>query len=622
MAKWNRVATDSTAGNISMNVEIGIKSVTRTSNTNVKVIYGVRFAMSSATYTYNSVAAFCPKNSGNRYYAFNHSSGHTSSGTWYYANTTGDTTTKECTPFTQNITVTVTQTSATFSVGYGWDGYTPSQKGSSSLKVTFPTGATPPTGCWCSATPVDETSFTLSGGYGSNGNSTVTATGFQYRKDGTNTWSNCTANPTGLEVNTKYYFRYYATNAQGTSYSGDTSTSATTYDYPHIERVVNSDLIIGSIQQVDIYNPLKRSWTLYMNQNDMAGTLLATISGSTGGSATYEFTPDATTLYNSIPNNQEGDCVYYIVCDDPSHTTNITTGKYVIRGNELPNFSNEDWSYSADLTSLTGNNQTVINNYSTITYSINNPATSSYGATIVKYVYKWGNISKDSTIGNTVKGGNGSVIEVTAVDSRGLLKTTNKTLVSGTTYIPYTLPTLDYSSSYTHRRDGISNETELTLRGNLSIIKFGNLGINNSVYSAKYKVYSYSTETWSNEFNIPSNNFTISENGRFTLSEFLIHENGSSGGFTVGNRYAIQVILKDGQGLLGTLTTNAILINDGKIARDVYQDGNGNYHQGINGLANEDYTNIIYGDEKITGSLYIGDALYIDDVKMIWFTES
>ena len=51
MATWNRVASGSTAGNISMNVDIGIQSVTRTSNTNVRVVYGVRFAMATSTYT-------------------------------------------------------------------------------------------------------------------------------------------------------------------------------------------------------------------------------------------------------------------------------------------------------------------------------------------------------------------------------------------------------------------------------------------------------------------------------------------------------------------------------------------------------------------------------------------
>ena len=64
-----------------------------------------------------------------------------------------------------------------------------------------------------------------------------------------------------------------------------------------------------------------------------------------------------------------------------------------------------------------------------------------------------------------------------------------------------------------------------------------------------FKIYNYETEKWSNEFTIPTNNFTLNQNGVFTLNGFLIHANGSSGGFPVGKRYAIKVIIKDGRGL-------------------------------------------------------------------------
>lgn len=251
MATWNRLVSGSTAGNISMNVDYAVTSVTRTSNTNVRVTYGIRFAMSGSTYTYNSVAAFTPSG-GTRRFAFNSGSGarHTNSGTWYYANTTGNTTTSETCPFTQDITVSITQTSASFKVGFGWDGWTPSEKGSATISVSFPTGATAPTGCWCSATAVDETTINLSGGYGSNGNATVTSSGYQYSTNQSN-WYGCSATFTG-SANTTYYFRYYATNSQGTSYSGN--TSATTYDYP--KPTSANDFTIGDGASVNLHNPL------------------------------------------------------------------------------------------------------------------------------------------------------------------------------------------------------------------------------------------------------------------------------------------------------------------------------------------------------------------------------
>lgn len=613
MATWNRVASGSTAGNIQMNVEIGIQSVTRTSNTNVKVVYGVRFAMATYDYTYNSVAAFCPKDSGNRYYAFNSGSGarHTNSGTWYYANTSGSTTTSETCPFTQNITVSVTQTSASFSVGYGWDAYTPNQKGSSPISVSFPTGATAPTGCWCSASPATETSFILSGGYGSNGNATVTATGFQYKKDGTSTWVNCNSTPSGLEVNTKYYFRYYATNSQGTSYS-DGSANATSYKYPYVVSFKTNPLKIGTTPIIEVYNPLKRICTAYIKKDTSTGTLLGSVSGLTFGSADYDVPVDSSAMYNSIPNSKTGTMICYLVCSDVSYTSPVVSGTYEIKDDntEIPTFSENDWSYSANLTNLTNNNQVIINGYSRIDFTINNPATSNYGASITGYNYKWG--SKSRTDGYVI-GGDGISLEVSAIDSRGLFKTTNKTLASGTNYVPYTTPILDYFNSYTQRLNGIAAETYLTLQGNLSVMKFGSDGIANAIHSCKYKVYNYSTGAWSDEFTIPASNFTLNQNGVFTLNEFLIHANGSSGGFPVGKRYAIQVIIKDGGGLLGTFTSNNILITDGKIARDIYQDSNGDYHQGINGMGDDNFTNIIHGSENIT------DALYINGVKMIWY---
>ena len=317
--------------------------------------------------------------------------------------------------------------------------------------------------------------------------------------------------------------------------------------------------------------------------------------------------------YASIPNNKSGSFyakVIYgnIVNNSPSKTYSIKDD-----GTEIPNFNNTDWSYSANLTALTNNNQCIINGYSEITFSINTPATSSYGASISKYQFKWGSKSKYSNESYKVSEGNGNVLEVIAIDSRGLSKSTSITLQSGVNYVPYTVPILDYSNSYTHRTDGISSETYLTLRGNLSVMKFGTDGITNAISSAQYKVYDYSNNSWSGPYNIPVNNFNLSSSGYYSLNNFMIHANGSSGGFTVGKRYVIQIILQDANGLLATLTSNLIQITDGKIARDVYQDSNGDYHQGINGMGDDNFANTIHGSENIT------DALYINGVKMIWY---
>lgn len=390
------------------------------------------------------------------------------------------------------------------------------------------------------------------------------------------------------------------------------SSNITTYDYPNISNA--QSFIIGNLIKMKLNNPLGRNCDLYIKGND--DSVICTIT--TNGNGSIEIPSNQNEIaaqYNSIPNSKRGSYKVRLVCSEVSRDTTVNGSTYSIKdnGTEIPNFNNTDWSYLANLTALTNNNQCIINGYSEITFSINTPATSSYGASISKYQFKWGSKSKYSNESYKVSEGNGNILEVIAIDSRGLSKSTSVTLQSGVNYVPYTVPILDYSSSYTHRTDGISSETYLTLRGNLSVTKFGTDGITNVISSAQYKVYDYSNNSWSGPYNIPVNNFNLSSSGYYSLNNFMIHANGSSGGFTIGKRYGIQIILKDGNGLLANLTSNLIQITDGKIARDVYQDSNGDYHQGINGMGNDNYTQIIYGDENIQG------ALYINGVKMIWY---
>ena len=464
--------------------------------------------------------------------------------------------------------------------------------------------ATAPTGLWCNVSSKTETKVTLSGGYTSNGGATVTSSGYQYKTSG-GSWTAFSNGSTTLTPGTTYYFRYYATNSVGTSYS-DGTTSTATYSYPYITSAPN--FTIGNQLTIGFYNPLGRKCYVYIilnNGSEQGG------DNTTGTSITgYNGTGWINTWYASIPNTKSGTYKVRLYVPEISRNTTVNGGTYSIKdnGTEVPNFESNYWSYVANLTQLTNDNQCIINGYSKVDFSIDTAASSAYGATISSYTYRWGNQSNSN---GSITGGTGNVLEVSAVDSRGLPKNTSKTLQSGTNYVPYTTPILDYSNSYTHRVDGISSETYLTLQGNVSVMKFGTNGITNAIYSAQYRVYDYSTNQWSGPFNIPVNNFNLSSSGYFSLNDFMIHANGSTGGFTVGKRYGIQIILKDALGLLATLTSNNILVTDGKIARDVYQDSNGDYHQGINGMANDNYIETVYGDENIKGNLDLDGNLQL-----------
>lgn len=485
----------------------------------------------------------------------------------------------------------------THRTGQSWGGQT--------LSGTVTGLATAPTGLWCNVTGRTETAVSISGGYTSDGGSVVTNSDYQYSTNGS-TWYNCSNYISGLSPGTTYYFRYYAGNAVGTSYSGNAST--TTYNYPAITSAPN--LTIGDQLTIGFSNPRGLTCYIYLildDGNEYGGnnTTGTYITGYNGADWLDHW-------YNSIPKSKSGSYKVRLYVPEVGRNTTVNGGTYSIKNNgtEIPNFSDSNWIYSANLTQLTNNNQCIINGYSEIAFSVNTAATSSYGSPIAGYNYKWGNQSNGT---GTVSNGNGNILEVAAIDSRGLSKSTSKTLSSGTNYVPYTTPILDYSNSYTQRVNGIAAETHLTLRGNLSVMKFGSDGIANAIHSCKYKVYNYNTCVWSDEFTIPVSEISLNSSGYFSLNNYMIHANGSSGGFPVGVRYGIQIILQDANGLLATLTSNLIQITDGKIARDVYQDSNGDYHQGINGMGDDNFANTIHGSENIT------DALYINGVKMIWY---
>ncbi len=396
-------------------------------------------------------------------------------------------------------------------------------------------------------------------------------------------------NVTGLSANTSYNCKLRVRRKDSQLNTDSNVVSQTTYDYPKVSAIGSNPLNIGNQQTLTLYNPLGRNVTVKMYKDNTSGTEL--YSGTTN-TTQIKFTPNATTLYNSIPNNQSGNCVYSVIYGNITKTTNVAT--YQINGNENPVFDASDWSFTADKTALTNNNQNAIDNYATLTVNINNPATSSYGANIDKYAVKWGTgetkyIQAGSS--SVTVTGNGDTLSVIVYDKRGLQKETLKT-IANISYEEIRVNNID-----TLRTNGVEAEVKLNLSGEFYNNTFGSNGVQNALYSAKY--WTSTNQTFSgNGYTIPLNNFVINNND-FNLTDYNIHANGSSGGFPVGTKYYVKIEIKDAQGLLSTYT-GIITITDGKIARDVYQDVNGDYHTGINGLADSNYTENIHGSLNAT----------------------
>lgn len=580
MATWNRVANGSTAGNISMNVDIGIQSVTRTSNSNVRVVYGVRFSMATDVYTYNSVAAFCPKDSGNRYYAFKNGSGHTSSGTWYYANTSGGTTTGETCPFTIDIPVSITQTSASFEVGYGWNAHTPSQCGSSGITVNFPTGATAPTGCWCSASAVSETQINLSGGYGSDGGASITGTGFQYSTD-QNNWYGCSSTFYG-SANTTYYFRYYASNSQGTSYSGN--ASATTYNYPYCAEAPN--FTIGNNVTIKLYNPLNRTVKIQM-WSHVGQQFVSDLITITGTSYTG-FSDVASRLYASIPNVKTSQ--YNIDVWYGDNKAIKIGGNYTIRGDENPTFGVENIIDVVDTlnVAITGDNTKFIKGHNTLTGVIT-PMSSNYGANLDYYsvsasglatVIKTYSTSNQSfTLGNMVS----NTFNVTAIDKRGMSRTAKIDI----DLVAYNNPGV--TTAKITRQNGIGTKAILAFTGVYT--DWAGLLQTNNIQSIRYKIGS--SGTWKS---LPSDATLTSSGGVWTLNTILNDD------FATTSQYDLYLEIKD---LLETVVIGAYTIStaDAFVWKDL-----ANKRIGINKKPTK--TLDVAGDVNIDGSVQIDGKFY------------
>ena len=398
----------------------------------------------------------------------------------------------------------------------------------------------------------------------------------------------------GLTAGTNYRFEIDVRRKSNGLITDSSKVYQTTYDYPYGQTLPNFN--IGNPVTITLYNPLSRTVTASLITADGQEHGSFTTSGTTiSGFNSQEW---QNIFLNSIPNAKSGTYRVKVVYSTINTNTSTATGTYTIDNSSntySPTFESSNWTYVANLTNLTNNNQVIIDGMSTVSFTVNTPAVAKYGSSIDFYKYKWG--AKTSTTGS-VTGGNGNTLEVIAVDTRGFSTSAYLELTDNyINYIPITTTTQN-----THREGGAGSNTFLNIEGNMFCNSFGQDGITNEITSGKYYVLQQD-QTWSSPFTLDLTNAQYnSEYNRFTLDNVPIHANGTSGGFVVGQSYTLKVDLTDS---VNTYTFTGITVADGKMARDVYKDYNGDYHEGINGLANEDYTQEIHGTLNATNNIYV-----------------
>lgn len=213
--------------------------------------------------------------------------------------------------------------------------------------------------------------------------------------------------------------------------------------------------------------------------------------------------------------------------------------------------------------------------------------------------------------------GTGNILKVQAIDSRGLSTTVTKTI----TNIPYKNAFINELS--TERKDGIDSKTFLAGKFTIYNGSWNNSSDDNSQNRLKYVGYSvYKNNAWSNYYDITNavvSNANVRTDGNNKIYEFdydddiQIHENGTSGGFTLGKEFPIKVLIKDGNNSYVFTPTNYealfnTTVSDGTVATCLHKDSNGLYHLGINCMSSDNYmvmandNPIIDNDGKIIGN--------------------
>jgi len=392
-----------------------------------------------------------------------------------------------------------------------------------------------------------------------NWTSSLTADAVQYRLNG-GSWVSTGHSGTsgsytisGLNENTTYNVQIRTKSQASQLWSNEPSYNATTLRFPYVTS--SQSFTVGNSITVGIFNPLGRSLTLYMY--NPANTQLHSVSGFTAGTMGYSVTPNATNLYNSLPNGTSSTYRLRLTSSVSDKYTNYDWTYSINQSANIPTFPTlvgDAFLYediNAITLALTNNNQKLIRKYSQCQFTITNKAQAKNGATILRYRCDWGGQSDNvnEAVGNLTKvisGGINSILRVWAIDSRGL--ESNPLLINlDQNFINYTDPTVTRVS--TQRQNGVDIITNLILEAG---IWHGNFGVgNNSVQVFEYRTRPSNSPTWSAWFE-DTENFKLKynyNNGTITLNisdDFQIHANGSTGGFAVGQEFQIQIRISDG----------------------------------------------------------------------------
>lgn len=352
---------------------------------------------------------------------------------------------------------------------------------------------------------------------------------FYYKKSGESTYTSSTVYDdstgtksgtfeiTDLESGTFYTCYITATRKDSGLTSNSITSDYDTQPYPYIQRIDKPNFIIGDTITVDIYNPLNREFTFYIKKDTTSGMVFYS---ETTSDTQLTITPSSNLLYQSIPNEDTGNVVFYCVYE--SNVGDITNGTYHVNESEsTPIFTNFTYAdTNSVITGVTGDNQVLVKNLSTLraTISSSNKMVTRNYATPSKYTatfdtksqsanYSTSNVNIDM---GTVNSTGSKRLSITAYDSRGLTTVVYKDIQ----VYDYINPTINSTLA---RLNNFENQTTLKISGTYDKLTIN--GINkNAVTSVQYR-YRETNGTWGNWVTVS----VTMNNGNFTCSDVILN---------------------------------------------------------------------------------------------------
>lgn len=286
-----------------------------------------------------------------------------------------------------------------------------------------------------------------------------------------------TFNILNLKADTDYKLKIKVKRTDTDLWTESSQKSFTTYNYPYCTSAPNFK--IGDAVKLDFYNPLARNFAwqvLGVDNSIIAGN-------STTGASYTGISGDASVanLYKSIPNAKSG--TYKVKVTYASNIATKTGGTYSIRGNEIPTIGSFTYiDNNADIVAITGNNQHIVQNYSSVVAQVGAATANNSAGGISTYVVECNGVSKSGTSsGNYTIGPIDSStnidLKLTVTDTRGLTSTKTIKVTMLSHGLPSATVTLERLNNY-------EDETYLTVDGSISSVN----GKNAMTIQYRYKL--------------------------------------------------------------------------------------------------------------------------------------